>query len=526
MNKGINFLLLLLIFILHSCSSVDLNERKEYRKHIAGENYPAATLALEKMDLAKNEKSLLLYLMEKGLLLHLQAKYVESNEVLLKAERKAKELYTTKISAKITKVLSNDQEDVYYGENYEKSLIAFYMALNYFLIYQSSNDIIDLRKARSHLLAWDSLLKTFKSESTGLGIFKDDILAKLVGAQIHMAFNTTEEDNIALNLYKEALEVIFKYYNSYKIFNTNAEKFNKDYKTLAQMPRDIVKQRYISETKEQQELREYIERNIVSLKNKKIDKSNVNILIEYGMIPQKVAKIFDFSLEGALKNSPNDKTKSQAMMIGTHVLSAFMTNILGLYPSSGGEAIAGAASTVVAARYAGVKFELPKMEEVNHKFKIKLEIEKIGNNNSNNITQHNLVLASPMGDIAVQAIDEHSASDYTRVGTRVAMKHLTAILAAYLTYKSISNEFFAKSAALIQYTVSSKAIGETEKADLRFWSSLPQDYRINNLHLDEGEYDFWLNVENITTLSKKKINLGKYTISKDKKNLFIHKRIY
>lgn len=170
------------LFFFFSCSHIDKDGRKEYREKLRANNFEQAEKTFLKLDLATNEKSLLLFYMERGLFFHLKKDYAQSNDFLLKAQKKAVELYTTRISGKLAKYTGNDQQDFYYGENYEKSMIFYYMALNFFLLYEQNNDITDLRKAKSNLLAWDSTLKTIKNENLGESVFKEDLLAKILDA--------------------------------------------------------------------------------------------------------------------------------------------------------------------------------------------------------------------------------------------------------------------------------------------------------------------------------------------------------
>ncbi|MBF0208560.1 MAG: hypothetical protein HQK53_16920, partial [Oligoflexia bacterium] len=102
-----------------------------------------------------------------------------------------------------------------------------------------------------------------------------------------------------------------------------------------------------------------------------------------------------------------------------------------------------------------------------------------------------LALLQPLGDIAEEAVSEDAAARYLKTGVRVGLKHIGAILAAYATYKAIVNksDFFAKSAALLQYTGSTKLIALTEKADTRYWSTLPKDIRMGQTFIPSGEYE-------------------------------------
>jgi hypothetical protein len=69
-----------------------------------------------------------------------------------------------------------------------------------------------------------------------------------------------------------------------------------------------------------------------------------------------------------------------------------------------------------------------------------------------------------------------------------------------------------------------KAIEKSERADTRYWSTLPQDLRIASFNLPSGTYDFSLVADVAGT--KRKIGLGKKTLSKDSPHIFINHRTF
>mgnify|MGYP000293528267 CR=1 FL=1 len=77
---------------------------------------------------------------------------------------------------------------------------------------------------------------------------------------------------------------------------------------------------------------------------------------------------------------------------------------------------------------------------------------------------------------------------------RSVTKHATAIAASFATYKALgggksgNDNFLAKNAALIQYVGAAKLIEESEKADTRYWSTLPNEIRLIDLELIPGHY--------------------------------------
>lgn len=536
----------LIVLLLVSCSSAGRKERSGFQKLVSAGNFDGALSLLESKDFYKEEKSRLLFLMERGILLHMKGDYFQSVETLGKAKELSKKLYTVSLSKKAQKLIANDSYDIFYGEKFERSLIHFYLSLNHYLLYQKGSregytitpkkkdekpKIIpekiltadekrtELIRARAEVLAWDSFLKTTKNERKGKTVYKDDLLAKVYGGFIHELMNTRNDDQIAMQLYKDAKKLLFKNYNRYRVFNKSHAKFTKDYKKLPKLKKSKIKKDYIQLTDYQKNLKDYLDEKILTLvnkmrpnqfkkqvkiqkpskeilakvkKRKSLKRSNVSVLFQKGMIPKKMADKHYYSLENAM-NGPDATTGSKvAGAIGSVALTLFAAKQLGiLSPPTAynpGKDWVGLNLTQAAVNGASIAFELPMIENKRVSRFLWLVVE---DKSGKEIKRKRIPVVQPLGEIAREAVAEHASSVYSRVGVRLATKHITAIVASYGTYKLIkksSGEFFAKSAAVIQYLGASKAIANSERADTRHWSALPSTIRMTDLYLKPGDY--------------------------------------
>ncbi len=93
--------------------------------------YQQALEVLDRSPLAKSRGDRLLYLMERGTLLHLTGNYRESNRVFEAADLLLDELFTRSLSAETLSLLSNDAIIPYAGEDYESLLVNYYKTLNF-----------------------------------------------------------------------------------------------------------------------------------------------------------------------------------------------------------------------------------------------------------------------------------------------------------------------------------------------------------------------------------------------------------
>jgi len=550
-----------LLFLLAACASGGKKERQALREFVKTKNFREAHKVIESSDFYQNKDSELLFLVEKGLLHHLQGHFFQSIQFFAKAKSLSQLLYTKSFSGKAKSLVFNDNYDKYYGEVYERSMIHFYLSLNHFLLAQvgeiesraegkkilaakklSNNERVNqLSKARSEVLAWDSFLESIRSERRGRSVFKYDLMAKIYGGFVHEATGTASDGQIALQLYKDAMNILFRNYNSYKTFNQNSVKFKKDFALLPSLKAQDVEKKYVTKTLFYKQLKNLLDYKILSLTQKirprdfkkmiklykptkgilkrvKNEKwANISLLFQDGMISEKIAEKQYFGLKKAMQ-SKSGGTRFLGQ-VGHLALTAFAANKLGLLPAPGNYhpvgSFVGIQTTALAAQELAIEFELPKIK---NKMNDTFYVLNISNESGKEIKKINLALVDPLGDIGEEAVAETSAWRYGRLGTRLALKHLTAIAASYGTYKATEKSmgaFFAKSAALVQYIGASKAIAASERADTRYWSTLPQNLRMSQFYLPKGSYS--LKVEGFVLRAEKMVptksfNLGQLII--------------
>ena len=504
---------------LQACSSGGRNERRELRSFYFSGAYDQGLEFIQKSKYYQSKDEKLLALMEAGMLLHAKGDYDASSLALDQARSLSAELYTVSVSKKAEKALLNDNFDVFYGEIYERSMLHFYLSLNAILKFQKSASRDDLFKARAEVLGWDSFLNSIKEDRLGKSVYKNDLLLKVYGAKIHEMIGTREDKQIALQLYKDASEVIFKNYNTYPTFNGHYLEFKKDFDKLASLNVAEVKKNYILESDIQKTIQEYLLQNIKRLSNtakdsktkSKMIKTPITLIIEKGMIAEKIEDKSYYSLD-FLSKEP--------------IVALFVADVLGLMPNPNtynpGGAFLGIAVASTALKTIGVGFELPKV--INNSPAKPLKLIVLDKNNVE-VLSIPIPLINPLGDIAEEAVYEGSTWAYSRVGFRLAAKHATAIAASFATYKAFGggrkgdNNFLAKNAALIQYLGASKLIEASEKADTRFWSTLPNEIRLVDLELEPGDYHLEMSSD-----PQDKMSLGEIKVIAQKAPLFFNLR--
>lgn len=480
----------LMLSLVFACASGHQSTSKRIRELSLAGDYDGAIKHLTESPLAKEERSKLLYFTELGLLHHYRGSFSDSNAALTSAKELIDELYTTKASGKLKSIVSNDNADFYYGEKYEASLVYFYLALNYYSLALVETDGAKkrdyLRKARSEVVAWDSFLREMKEERLGQALFKEDLLAKTFGAFIHETQNTNQDDQIALQLYKDASEVLFKNYNLYPTYNESYEEFRKNFSTFSKLSPKEVEGKYVLATPHNSSLKQFLTQKIAYL-SKKLkkgpakDSGSITFLVQDGLIAEKVPKTYEIP-----------------MVWGAHESMALSM---------------GAGSKVT--------FELPTVSRGESLEASSLEaLDASGNV----VAQVPLTVIAPLNELAEQAINEHSTAVATKTATRVISKHVAALAASAATYESgrRNNNSMVMLLAMAGHAASVAAINESEKADVRFWSTLPSNIRMGQMTLKKGSYSFRA-ILGTPTAPSKITDLGQFEVGREETMLVINR---
>lgn len=138
---------LLAAAMLSACASHH-QDLLDVRASLTSGNVPAAVEAFEKR---KQKNSDLLYLLERGYMLHLAGRWQESNDAFQLAETRAEDLYTKSISRAVASLVTNDMALPYKSTPHELQFIQYYRALNYLALGAPDEALVEARKANLYL---------------------------------------------------------------------------------------------------------------------------------------------------------------------------------------------------------------------------------------------------------------------------------------------------------------------------------------------------------------------------------------
>jgi hypothetical protein len=339
--------------------------------------------------------------------------------------------------------------------------------------------------ARSILLEWDTLLSSYKTELAGKSTYKVDLLAKLWGGFIHEEYDTSADKQIALQLYKDAKDVLLKNYNVYSAYNNKAKAFDDNFEKLAKLPLDQVKAEYIDATPSAKELETFIDAKIAKLESNK--KDNVVVVAKGGFVSPKRATrvIIGFgslvTIQSEIDKAAKAGDEVYPLILPLDAAAHFTTNpdlapVLALLGIAGGA-------------LPRIEFEVPSVPKVKYAENYTAVLKS---KNDGKETALPLVLANPVSDIAYKAVDDKKAANLTVVGIKVVGLHAAAITAAKVAYdagkKKGMNDFVLKASVVAAYKAASVGINQMTKADLRYWSSLNGSVRLGGANVPDGNY--------------------------------------
>jgi hypothetical protein len=134
--------------LLASGCAAPLRDLAPVRGALAGGDIETAVAEFEKRGGKEDD---LLFLLEKGYMMHLAGRWDASNEAFEAAERRAEDLYTKSISQEAAALLTSDLVTPYRSAPFELQMVPYYRALNYLARGERDEALVEARKANQLL---------------------------------------------------------------------------------------------------------------------------------------------------------------------------------------------------------------------------------------------------------------------------------------------------------------------------------------------------------------------------------------
>lgn len=549
--------LLLCLIILGGCASQSRKDQDSLRRYFVQKDFSKAEQYLESSSLKKEENKLL-YLMDKGTLAYYQERYFEAAKVFNEANELVDRLYTKSVRELIASSIINDNTKTFYGSIFERSMLYYYKAMSFYQLAKKGSYQLKIKKekgeeivtkklspqgikrnldrVRSSLIAWNGFYDEMKQLRGAKTFLKDDYASRFYAATIHEALGTRKDLEIAFNLYKEVYDNFKLYAPTYKIFNDKFKEYNGELRDYfdKKIKKKAVKSRVL--TKRYKETENYLKFKILDMAKKvrpsqykrigrklkptgyNYEEANVLFQIEAKTINPTKGKDYVLNLRTAIDEIEDPNKKALINGIGVPILTAFAFGTLGLgYASHHGNVTVyhrhGAGEAL--AKEIGIEFELPDAEPNTDKIYDQLILKQ----GEAVVETVSLAPINSLSDIAFVNAQERVSNSFNKRAARVGVKYALAILAAYTTYKQMEekNGLLAGPIAAGQYLLSQKAIKESEKADVRHWTTLPNLILSARLKLSPGSYKVYLKTE------KTEKYLDDLVVEDSKKAIFTHR---
>lgn len=142
----------------------------------------------------------LLYLLDKGMVLHLAGRYEDSIDAFAKAKQKFDELYTQSLSKIAASLVTNDYVKAYRGEDFERVLINVFQALNYLALGNIPEALVEARDVDSRLHAINA---QYPSEQKN--VYRQDAFVRMFMGILYEALETPGHLNDAFISYEKAM---------------------------------------------------------------------------------------------------------------------------------------------------------------------------------------------------------------------------------------------------------------------------------------------------------------------------------
>ena len=161
--------------------------------------------ALDQIEQINQGTSRLLYLYEKGIVLHYSGRYGESSAALEEAEHLFDDLYTKSLTREIGAILTSDNVIQYRGERFEAALIHYYKILNYLHGSDMDGALVECRKLNNRL-------KFFAGSEDSVYV-KDPFLQYLTG-MVYMEASELADADISLRAALDAYSAVGARYSA------------------------------------------------------------------------------------------------------------------------------------------------------------------------------------------------------------------------------------------------------------------------------------------------------------------------
>jgi len=189
------------LLLVCGCASHN-RELADIRASLIAGDVDAAVAEFEETDPKESD---LLYLLERGYMMHLAGRWEESNAAFEAAENRADDLFTKSLSRHAVSFLSNDLALPYRSVPHELQFIQYYRSFNYVALGQPQEALVEARKASAYLAE-------YAKQTEGQELFRQDAFLQYFTG---LLYESEQEVNDAIISFRDAAHRYDEYAAAY-----------------------------------------------------------------------------------------------------------------------------------------------------------------------------------------------------------------------------------------------------------------------------------------------------------------------
>jgi len=190
-----------LVIFLSSCATLPKGQ-SQVDAMLLAQQYPQAITLFQDNPNLYGKKNELLYLLDKGFAEHLNKNYKASIETFAKAQEQFDQLYTESVGKIAATWVINDYAAPYHGEDFEHVFINIFQALNYLMLGEYADALVEARDVDSKLNAIN-----FQYSDDQKNVYKEDAFARMLMGIIYEIEPISENINDAFISYAKADDI-------------------------------------------------------------------------------------------------------------------------------------------------------------------------------------------------------------------------------------------------------------------------------------------------------------------------------
>lgn len=195
--------LILISLILFACAGPNY---KILQKHMKSDECQLGIQYLKKKENIYGSNMKLNFLLDSAMIHFQCGNYEQSNQLLKSAEDLAEELWTKSISKQLASFVINDYTIPYKGEDFERALINLFSAIDYVMLKQYEEALVECRRL-------DSVLTMYNDKYNEKNVYKEDAFGRYLSGLIYESVGNLDDAYIS---YYKAYEAFQDYEKHYK----------------------------------------------------------------------------------------------------------------------------------------------------------------------------------------------------------------------------------------------------------------------------------------------------------------------